>query len=48
MGKLKVTLARKTSQLTKLKSTVYSIIFGKNLKKIDKKNLSYKEVKNKS
>ncbi len=34
MGKLKVTLVRKASQLTKLKATGYSIIMGKNLKKI--------------
>jgi hypothetical protein len=31
MGKLKVTLVRKASQLTKLKATGYSIILGRNL-----------------
>ena len=33
MGKLKVTLVRKASQLTKLKATGYSIILGRNLRK---------------
>ena len=32
MGKLKVTLVRKPSQLTKLKATGYSIILGRNLR----------------
>ena len=43
MGKLKVTLVRKTSQLTKLKSTGYSIIFGRNLKKNIEKNPTDKD-----
>ena len=33
MGKLKVTLVRRASQLTKLKVTGYSIILGRNLRK---------------
>ena len=33
MGKLKVTMVRKISQLPKLKSTGYSIILGRNLLK---------------
>ena len=36
MGKLKVTLVRKVSQLPKLKSTGYSIILGRNLVKKQK------------
>ena len=32
MGKLKVTLVRKPSQLPKLKATGYSIILGRNLR----------------
>ena len=38
MGKLKVTLVRKPTQLTKPKATGYSIIMGKNLKKIKNNN----------
>tara|TARA_B100001248_G_C27175405_1_gene359857 strand:- start:145 stop:324 length:180 start_codon:yes stop_codon:yes gene_type:complete len=40
MGKLKVTLVRKPSQLTKLKATGYSIILGRNLRNelVDKKD----------
>tara|TARA_X000000950_G_C13772202_1_gene601469 strand:+ start:102 stop:281 length:180 start_codon:yes stop_codon:yes gene_type:complete len=40
MGKLKVTLVRKSSQLTKLKATGYLMILGRNLRKelVDKKD----------
>ncbi len=48
MGKLKVTLARNTSQLTKLKSTGYSIIFGRNLKTSNEKESNNKGVSKKN
>ena len=50
MGKLKVTLVRKASQLTKLKVTGYSIILGRNLRKnigTDKENKKVKTENNK-
>ena len=49
MGKLKVTLVRKPSQLPKLKATGYSIILGRNLRKntdADKENKKIKTENN--
>ena len=43
MGKLKVTLVRKVSQLPKLKSTGYSIILGRNLVKKQKEKKGEKK-----
>ena len=45
MGKLKVTLVRKVSQLPKLKSTGYSIILGRNLVKKQKEKKEKKMAK---
>ncbi len=45
MGKLKVTLVRRASQLTKLKATGYSIILGKNLRKNTASDKENKKVK---
>ena len=46
MGKLKVTLVRKPSQLTKLKATGYSIMLGRNLRNelADKKDAAITEL----
>ena len=44
MGKLKVTLVRKVSQLPKLKSTGYSIILGRNLVKKQKEKKGEKKM----
>ena len=43
MGKLKVTLVRRASQLPKIKSTGYSIILGRNLVNKQKKKKGEKK-----